>query len=520
MTTLNALKSITLRSVSALARFQTLWLILLVVGLGILLGQATRSVEQSELVASIIIVIAMLSLSFYRPLAATMAVIFFFPFLETTINIPLGEGIPDLSFSRFTVIFLALAMLAKAAIGKFDVKRLGPVEILIIASTVGIALAAPVSVPNATGIYQMAISWYLTPFIMYYFCKNLVKSRSSLHAILWTIAILGTVSALYAAYEHATGNVLFLPRGKSLEDLDLVRGGTNIRLIVGLWGSAGAMGRVLAMCIPVTVYLFLESKTHRLLRLLLTSMVAIQSYAIVISMVRAPWYSLLAALFVMQIFDKRFRRFFFAVAIVATLLIGLTWNRVAESNVATRLNDETSTYEGREARWVTGLHMWLARPVRGWGFGRFEREAWRFQTDVLQQRLRAPENDYLVVMIGSGLIGIIPYMGVLLVPLWYSLRLIFQARSLERRGLPWPGFVKIETLSLLNAVIVCYLIYSFSAANVIAGTKLILLSLAGAVVGTHEHLLRRTNSSAPSSDLETAPPGDANPSLITQRQTL
>jgi O-antigen ligase len=334
---------------------------------------------------------------------------------------------------------------------------------------------------------------------------------------LWTVAILGTVSAVYAAYEHATGNVLFLPRGKSLEDLKLVRAGTNIRLIVGLWGSAGAMGRVLAMCIPVTVYLFLESKTQRMPRLLLASMLAMQGYSIVICMVRAPWYSLLIALFVMQIFDKRFRRLFFAVAIVAALLIGLTWNRVADSDVAARLNDETSTYEGREARWRTGLNMWLARPVRGWGFGRFEREAWRFRTDVLQQRLRAPENDYLVVMIGSGLIGIVPYLGVLLVPLWYSLRLIFQARSLERKGLPWPGFVKVETLSLLNAVIVCYLVYSFSAANVIAGTKLILLSLAGAVVGTHEDLLRRSEDTEPVDYAVKALPNDANSSLATQR---
>jgi O-antigen ligase len=153
--------------------------------------------------------------------------------------------------------------------------------------------------------------------------------------------------------------------------------------------------------------------------------------------------------------------------------------------------------------------------VRGWGFGRFEREAWRFRQDVLSQRLRAPENDYLVVMVGSGLVGVIPYLGVLLIPLWYSLRLIAQARSLRRQGLPWPGFVKIETLSTLNAVIVCFLAYSFSAANVTAGTKLILLSLAGAVVGTHEHLLRRPDSSA-QPEVTSASTAQANPSLAIQ----
>jgi O-antigen ligase len=492
MTTLNAIKSITLRGVSAVARQQTLWIILLVVALGVLLGQGISSVEQGDLIVSIVVVIAVLALSLFKPLATVIVWIFFFPFLEGVINIPLGAGIPDLSFSRFTIAFLVIAILAQAAIGKMQIRKIGVVEVLIVLSAIGIALAGPMSLPSATSIYQMAISLYLTPFIAYYVCKNVVQDRADLQAILWAIAILGTVSALYAAYEHATGNILFYPREKAVDALKLVRGGSNIRLIVGIYGSAGAMGRMLAMCIPVTFHLFLESKARGMTKLVLAAMLAIQGYSLVVCMCRAPWYSLLVALFVMQLFDKRFRKLFVAIAIVGVLLVGLTWNRVSESNVAARLNDETSTYEGREARWITGFNMWRARPIRGWGFGKFEREAWRFRTDSLGQRLRAPENDYLVVAIGSGLLGLLPYLGVLLIPLWYSLRLVGRIRSLRRQGLPWPGFVKTETLGLLAALIVCFLVFSFSAANVIAGTKLVLLTLGGAIAGSHEHLLRRT----------------------------
>jgi len=516
MTTLNTAKSTIWHGARSLIRLQALWIVLVVVGLGILLGKSINSTEQGELVASIVIVIATLALSLYKPLATVMVWVFFFPFLETIIKIPLGANIPDLSFSRFTIAFLAIAMLAKATIGLLKIKRIGAVEILTIVSTLGIALSAPLSV-NPTGVYQTALAWYFTPFIAYFFAKNLITKRSDIYAIFWAIAFLGTVSAIYAAFEHATGTILFLPRGKTADDLMLVREESGIRLIVGIWGSAGAMGRALAMCIPVTLHLFLENNARRARKLLLAGMLAIQCYSIVITMTRAPWLSLLIALFFMQLFDKRFRRLFIIIAIISAIMLGLTWERVSQSTVATRLNDETSTVEGRQARWNAGWNMWLARPIRGWGVGRFEQQSWRFRTDGGNARLNAPENDYLVVMISSGLLGLLPYLGVILIPLVDGLRLIAQARSFQRQDLPWPGFVKVETLAVACAVTICFLVYSFSAANVIAGTKLILLVITGTVIGSHEHLLRSPKRRTATGQSDRTPPGDAVPSLATQR---
>ena len=100
MTTLNAIKSMAYRGVSVLARLQYLWIVLLVVGLGVLLGTSLGSIERGELTASIVVVFAVLALSLYKPLVAMMAWIFFEPFLETYVKIPLGAGIPDLSFQR------------------------------------------------------------------------------------------------------------------------------------------------------------------------------------------------------------------------------------------------------------------------------------------------------------------------------------------------------------------------------------------------------------------------------------
>jgi O-antigen ligase len=309
--------------------------------------------------------------------------------------------------------------------------------------------------------------------------------------------------------------VLFLPRGRgSVADLKLERA-MGLRLIVGLWGSAGAMGRVLATSMIPTLYLFLESRQTGKRRFLLAGMLAAEGYSLLICMCRAPWLAAIAALFVLQFFDLRVRKLFIVILIAGAIFLPLTWDRVSDSNVAARINDENSTYEGREARWQAGFRMWLAKPIRGWGFGRYELEAWRFRTGEYSGRLSAPENDYLVVVIGSGLLGLLPYLGVFLVPLWYSLRLIWQHRAYKRLEQAWPGFVKPEALGVAIAMIAGYLVFSWSAANVIAGTKLIILTMLGAVVGSHEHLLRRPKDDNPAL-AKVAPPGDANPSLTTQ----
>jgi O-antigen ligase len=479
-----SLKSVTVQGLDTLVKLRFVLIGIITVGLGILFGYLIDSPEAGELIISIVVVIIVLAIILNKPLNGMLVWLFFMVFIESWVNIPLGAGIPDLSFSRFMIAFLAIFMLAGAAIGKFRFARIGLAEICILAAPIGIMVAAPRSVDptNPRGVIQMAIALHFTPLVMYFFAKNLVKNEKDLHKVFWTIAILGFVSGVYAAYEHATGNVLFVSKGKELGML--FRGELGIRIIRGIWGGTGKLGRALAAAIPVTFYLFLERKRTDICKILLAGMLVFQFYGIYIAMARAPWYALLLSLFIMQFFYPQFRKVFFVIALVAAIVLWATWDQVSESQAADRINDETSTLEGREERWQAGYNMWRVKPIQGWGFGRYQTESGRFRTDGGSRNFGSVENDYLDILVGSGLIGFLPYLIFLLAPLVNSLRLFLRVRAPD-----WSGFIKLETLTIYWAVILCLAITSYSATHPRPYVKLMTFAVAGAVVGTHEALL-------------------------------
>lgn len=483
MTLGRSLRPIAIQGLDILVKRRSVLIGLIVVGLGVLLGCLTDSPEAGRVVISIVFMTIVLVITVNRPLNGVLVWLFFMVFIETWVKIPMGAGLPDLSFSRFTIAFLAISMLAMAAIGRLRVAPIGLAEICILATPIGIMIAAPQSVnPHPKGIIQTAIALHFTPLVMYFFAKNLVQNKKDLQKLFWTIALLGFVSGTYAAYEHATGNVLFVAENKEVGRLFR---GSGIRIIRGIMGGTGGMGRALAATIPVTFYLFLERKGPDVRKFLLAGMLAAQFYGIVIAMSRTPWYALLSALFIMQLFYPQFRKAFYVIVFVAAIVLWATWDQVSESDAADRVGDRVSTLEGREARWQAGFNMWQAKPIRGWGFGRYQQESGRFRTDGKRSNLGAIENDYLHILVGSGLIGFLPYLLFLLAPLVNSLRLFFRARAPG-----WSGFIKPETLTVYWAVILCLLMTSYTAIQTQAVIKLMTFAVAGAVVGSHEPLLR------------------------------
>jgi O-antigen ligase len=350
--------------------------------------------------------------------------------------------------------------------------------------------------PRPRGVVQTALSWHLMPMLGYFFAKNLVRDRRDLRRLFWTIAVLGAFSGAYAVYERVTGNVLFLSKGKSVEEMDLYRS-SNIRMIRGIWGGTGIIGRALALSIPVTFYLWLESPRGKIGRLILLVMLGCEAIGLVVAMSRTPWYATLIALFIMQFFYPKFRRVFLVILLFALILIWATWDQVAESQVAARVSDRVSTLEGRQARWTAGYHMWLARPIRGWGFGQYAERSGRFRQDGLRRNIIAVENDYLYMLVGAGLMAFVPYALYLLTPLFQSIRLFTKMGSPEWRDLPRHGvdgaqraFLHRETLAVYWAVLAIFCICSFTALVTSSGLKLITFTVVGGVVGSHEQVLR------------------------------
>lgn len=481
------LRSATNQVLNILLRMHKAILVVLLAGLGLVLGSIFYLYDVIDIAISLLVVFIVMLTIIAKPLNGVLLWLLFAPFLEKAINIPMGGGLPDLSYSRFIIAFLAIFMLAKAAIGKLRFVRISVVDVCIVGTTLGLMISAPMS-ENPIAVIQKAIAIHFTPLVAYFFTRNLVRNKSDLEKIFWAIAILGFVSGLATLFESATGNVLF--RDQSIiATKSLIRDDSGIRVIRGIYIGSGSMGRVLALTIPVTLYLFLERKNIDLVKFVVGGMLIIETYAIIVTMSRAPWIGLLASLFVMQFFYPQFRKIFYMIVIVAAVVLWATWDNVLDSDVVARVNDETSTLEGRQVRWDAGFKMWEAKPIRGWGFGRFQDEAGRFRTDGETKNFGngSIENDFLHILVGGGLIAFAPYFLFLLIPLLMSLRLFAMARAPD-----WSGFIKKETITVYWAMILSLLITSYSTIHVQPYIKIMAFAVAGSVVGTHDYLLRRS----------------------------
>jgi O-antigen ligase len=479
-------KSISRQSLDILIKFRLVLIGISIVVLGILLGCLLNSPETGELAVSIVVLFILLIIIINNPLHGVLLWLFFTPFLETWINIPMGAGIPDLEFSRFIAAFLAIFMLARAATGKSRFARAGLAEVCIVATAFGIAVAAPLSKdPNET--LQSALTMYFIPLALYFFAKNLVQNKDDLHKLLLVIAIFGLVAASYAVYENSTGNILFLAKGR--EDKTYTQYSENLRLLRGLLGRSGNFGRVLDSTIPITLYLFFEKKTASR-KILLMGMLSIQGFGMFLTYNRTSWYALLISLSILQFFYPQFRKVYFVIVLVAAIALWATWDQVNESAVVQeRVNEKTQDFNGRSARWEAGLNMWEAKPIRGWGFGRYQEESGRFRTDGTHRNFEAIENDYLHILVGSGVLGFLPYLLFLLIPLVNSLRLFFRARAPD-----WSGFIKPETIAIYWTVILSFAITSYTQVQEQLIVKMLPFAITGAVVGSHEFLLRRSKA--------------------------
>lgn len=463
----------------------------LAIGLGVMFGYLSDNTETAQLILSIICILLLLVIIVRAPLLGMIVWLFFMVFIDSWVEIPMGRGIPDLSFSRFAIALLFVFLLAQGAIGKFRFVPLSWSEVFIVLTVAGIASAAPLTPGRgAIGVIQWSITMHFTPLIIYFFAKNLVKNRSDMTWVFMAIALLGFVSGLYTIYEYTTGDVLFLPKDKQAFRFFRGRDENGIRLIVGIMGGSGQMGRALAATIPVTFYLFLERRQLDIRKLFLAFMLVIQFVGIIIPLSRTPWLALILALLVMQFFYPQFRKVFAVIAFVGLIVVWGTWDQVSQTQAASRLGTNEESLVGREVRWETGLNMLRARPIRGWGFGRFEDISGRFRTDGSRQNFDAVESDYLHLAVGGGLIALIPYLMFMAILISYSLRLYFKARAPN-----WQGFIKPETLTVFWAVMICLMVTSYTAKQVQPVIKLMTFAVAGSIVGTHEIYLRRDKRS-------------------------
>ncbi|MCC6454715.1 MAG: O-antigen ligase family protein [Caldilineaceae bacterium] len=458
----------------------------LAIAIGLLIGvTAERPRESLELLSSIFVVGLFILIALYHPLGGFLTWVFMTTFIDTWVKVPMGAGIPDLSFGRVAVFALSVSLLMRVATRTIHLVPLSSTDLFALVIPLAISLSAPLAVDPVATI-QTAISMYLVPLAGFMLAKQFIRSEDHLHWLLGVIAFFGVVAGAHAIYEALTGHVIFMAKDQVISRV--TRGDTNLRLIVGLIGETGAMGRTLAITLLVTLYYIVENKNSYFKPFWVVG-AFVQFGGLAVTLSRTPLLAFLLGMFILQFSYPALRRVLIILTLIVAVTLGLTWERVQQTEAAQDRLSGVQDANGRTSRWQAGFNMWLERPIRGWGTGRYEEWSGRFRADGSRQNIDAIENDYLRILVGAGLIGFLPYAFFLLTILISSIRLFFRRKVLEPEM-----FIHTGTIALCWALMGCFLLSSFTAVNSQAITRLLPFVLFGAIVGSHQPLLARESN--------------------------
>jgi putative inorganic carbon (HCO3(-)) transporter len=221
-------------------------------------------------------------------------------------------------------------------------------------------------------------------------------------------------------------------------------------------------GAALAFVIPVLFYLAIFPSGYvrsRFLRILFASLLILCLLAEFLAYSRAAWMSLLTIPFLLIVFRLRIRIAYLLGA--SALLLGLAATHPEEvmnflSRNEARSNRGTVTEQlasvsniqtdisnlERINRWKCALRMFRDRPVTGFGPGTYQFVYGGFQLKNEMTRISTyhgekgnAHSEYLGFLSETGLPGLLIYLALILVTLWYATRIIYGTQDRQLRSL-------------------------------------------------------------------------------------
>ncbi len=383
-------------------------LVLGVLAAGVALGLVMLTPAR-DTVASVVGIVIYFIVIAANPLHGLLLWIVTQPMVDRWVNISLGEGIPDLSPTRFCIAFVMILFLARISVGRVKPLRFTKVDAVAIIFMFSMVLSAP----NGEGGWlslQRIFDLHIVPILVYFLARNLVKDSDQLRQVVLAACVLVTYVGLYAIYESLTGKPLFITEDETRR---VIYGASGLRILRGLLTSPTSFGRVLGIGIPFNFYLFLEERRSGRRALYLFTL-CMMFGGLYVTYNRTSWIAALASLFLIQWFYPRLRRVFLVLLVVTSMALYINQDRLDDTAVATRVQSgDTGTLHGRTEGWNYAIQVWRRNPVFGHGYDQYRSIATRERASDT-----AIESQYLHILVSAGLLGFLPYVLLLtLMPL-------------------------------------------------------------------------------------------------------
>jgi O-antigen ligase len=254
---------------------------------------------------------------------------------------------------------------------------------------------------------------YGIPFLLFVAAKTLFHSAADIKKLVGALFLLGLYLALHGTYQFLAYGDLATAYESGPETLGHLLEGRA----VGPFSNSAFYGGILTYAFGWTLYLF-RSERWAHAKLFIIIGLGMIGLAIFFSLSRAVWVSFLVSLFLVQVFDRKWRKPF-ALCLGALLLLSFFFVsfRGSEPSRFKERFGAADTIHQRLASYRATILMILAKPFVGYGRGDdpFFTGRAEFLAKVDSPWVGAaadmgpPHNQYLYMLVQYGLVGLVLY---------------------------------------------------------------------------------------------------------------
>ncbi len=443
---------------------------------GLWLGRALMSSEWTEAVTLVGLAAAGL-LVLLAPGVGLLAWIVLAPYApHIYLRLDFGSGIPNLDLGRLATLLLAYLLVARAiwqpaaAESSWRPVRLGWTEALMAAFAAVMISSVFVGAGGVVSGLQNVFDFVAMPYLVYLFARTWLRSARGTAGMIGAVALAGALMGFITTREQLTGQAVFSPTFYTLEYEQ------GIRLVMSLFGHPSTIAMALAISVPVLIYGIRFPLVPRM-RLWLALALVMTLAGVFFAYMRAGWLGALLGLLVPALLNRELRRALLPLTPLVVLLVVLAVVfGVDLETVQSRLTSQAPlTY--RFTAWQIAWELFKSSPFLGIGWNQFGQAAatqFGWNPHIKLSDLPSPHNTYLNVLVTGGILGLLPYLGVLISVVVTGWRY-------------WRRRIGRETVAVLWATTLAYMaiIASFDAFNAQYANMLYFL-ICGALAGRLE----------------------------------
>ena len=379
----------------------------------------------------------------------------------------MGIGLP---LDRVLVVAGLLSTLVRARVRDKHALRTRPVDWLLALVALYAVVSAVLAGTLDDHIARFALidRLSLLGFVLFFAAPIAFRERRDQEVLLGVLVALGAYLGLTALFETTGPDALVIPH--YITDPTI---GTHVDRARGPFTEAGENGLMLFATFVASVIAAVTWRSARA-RQLAVAVAALCALGVLLTVTRAAWLGAVAGTLIALMAARETRRY--VVPAIAVSLLGVVVAFAAvprlHERAQKRADDQRPLWD-RQNSDSAALRMIAARPVLGFGWGRFRTDSFDFYRQSPDHPLsfvRNLHNVYLSVAVELGLLG---------TELWLLAIAVVLFGAIMRRGPP-----ELRTWKLgLIAVATSYAVTAASSPLQYAGPTLLLWTWAGVAWG-------------------------------------